>query len=418
MSDQDSRDSGRRATGSSGLAPAEEEDIFGWLGALPDPLGDLVFQHNTMNEYNTMNYTDLLHNDDLENLAGDQGEAAPGGEFPPSGHHSSPVGDDMVAGPPPAAEQQHEQDLLPPIEGGQQAMGSWEDHQDPSGMAAAAAADPGPLGGVDVVMFNALHPMQHAFNSAPRRSPPREGDPQERPMPPNQGGFRHEFRNWTEAQVGMVEHLQQRELNDPTFPRSDEAERQYVEQITNAINDVSNTHDHPPGSTTKPPAAFLKFQDKKYKPKQIQGLAWTLMSRIKVKQNAGPLVPEWQRTRRPAEFRSFAEAIDSLCRTLREQKTISKRLLDPSVVDDVVDHPEAHLKRASQNRRLNRTKAEQIRRGRETTAGQQAQDNAPASGGEPPSKRRKVSGEWAAAAAAGAEEAEEEEEEGEGEEEE
>ncbi len=220
------------------------------------------------------------------------------------GYQSSSGTGGMVAGTSPAAGQQwagaqatqernpspfdpvRDYHLLVPLDSGDTRMGSGDyRYHLPS-----TAANPGQQGQLDAVNWQPNLSQQPGMTAT---SPPlpvlefndlpihNEHGPlashEERPLPPNENGFRHEFLNWEEALGAMVEHLEPREVDDPTFPWTDALERMYVEQITDAINDVSNTRDHPPGSKGKAPAAFTKFRDNRYPQRQIQLLAWNLM---------------------------------------------------------------------------------------------------------------------------------------------
>ncbi|KAI9847055.1 MAG: hypothetical protein M1837_003173 [Sclerophora amabilis] len=180
-------------------------------------------------------------------------------------------------------------------------------------------------------------------------------------------GYVHYFSTWEDAQEAKGEHLQDMGRDDPTLPMTMEQNQAVVKKLFLSICDVSNTLDYPIEAQRdgrKPPQAYSSFANPKYDRKHIQSICWDVLERARLKQNCGPLVPEWQRTRKASQHQTFGKLIDELCIALRAQKTICKRLMDPSFLDDLVDNPEAQLKRAQQNKRLNSNKAVHIREGR------------------------------------------------------
>ncbi|KAI9832218.1 MAG: hypothetical protein M1826_002222 [Phylliscum demangeonii] len=173
--------------------------------------------------------------------------------------------------------------------------------------------------------------------------------------------FFHHFATWEAAQASEMIAPRPDLEPDENMPEDDNSpgDRIWVEFITHAIVDLQATIDYPNYvAGVKVPQAFLNFARNKYSMDKIQLLAWKILYKCKQKFRNGYLVPEWQQTRKPANFNDFVSLIGLV------QKTVCKRLLDPPFLDEFVDHPQAVLKRAEQNKRLNTNKARQIREGR------------------------------------------------------
>lgn len=120
------------------------------------------------------------------------------------------------------------------------------------------------------------------------------------------GAFHHEFTDMDAALAATYAHLDLGavRVDDPTYPTTNEHHQQYVERLSLAIADVSNTRDLPPGSPPpngKVPQAYGKFADGKYSARQIQGLAWEILVSRSPCCPTAEVGTEWVRTAEQGE---------------------------------------------------------------------------------------------------------------------
>ncbi|KAI9794432.1 MAG: hypothetical protein M1816_005502 [Peltula sp. TS41687] len=158
---------------------------------------------------------------------------------------------------------------------------------------------------------------------------------------------------------------------DQTVPRTPVHHQVYVRQIVEALVDISNTNDYPPGSAAIPgrkvPQAYLNFKQNRYTDKELQIAAWKILMNCKEKHRTGSLVPLRYKLKRPM-YATFQEVVDVTCHALSVQKTIAKRLLDADFSRVFIEDPGAHVNRAGANKKLNKNKAVQIKLGQAALA--------------------------------------------------
>ncbi|KAI9792635.1 MAG: hypothetical protein M1833_001039 [Piccolia ochrophora] len=183
----------------------------------------------------------------------------------------------------------------------------------------------------------------------------------------NTGGYFNHFKTAKQSRRARYVDHTNAHPHDMTRPQTWQDDCRIVKRLALAIKNTRNTQDWdpqnpPPGKS--PPAAWRNFRKGKYGDSQVQAVCWELLERCKAKHIQGKILPQWQRTKKGTEHKSFAGLIEELCYVLGKAKTVCKRLFDVPVAEDLVDNPVAQLKRAIQNKRLNRNKAQHILLGR------------------------------------------------------
>ncbi|KAI9801827.1 MAG: hypothetical protein M1825_003200 [Sarcosagium campestre] len=208
----------------------------------------------------------------------------------------------------------------------------------------------------------------------PAISPPDNANPGDSPpLSPfeqeiRRGGYVNYFRSFEEAYASRYDGEKDvPRVIDRTIPRNWRDKSRAVRRLFFAIKNITNTHDFTPedaeaGKT--PPVAWKHFEGKKYPDKKVQAVCWELLHYSLQKYEEGKGLPNWQRSKKGKTHNNFADYMDELCDVLRRTKTVCKRLFDPVVFEDIVDNPMSQMKRAIQNKRLNKHKAEQISIGR------------------------------------------------------
>ncbi|KAH0547662.1 hypothetical protein FGG08_000151 [Glutinoglossum americanum] len=174
------------------------------------------------------------------------------------------------------------------------------------------------------------------------------------------------YRSSREAEQAMQEHLNHHATDDYTVPQTDTEKAEHVAMMFLAIIDTSRVPE--PEEGTRKPQAIKSFEEGKYLDWQIQMVCWRILDQCILRQRSGPLVPPWQRTRKPKDFDYFRQRFEVLCEALRCEKQLCKRLMAAYLIDDFVDDPTSYVKRIQQNKSLNDKKKDQIKLGRAAQA--------------------------------------------------
>ncbi|KAI9770547.1 MAG: hypothetical protein M1840_003137 [Geoglossum simile] len=169
-----------------------------------------------------------------------------------------------------------------------------------------------------------------------------------------------------EAEAALRAHLNSEAPSDNTAPQTDREKALLVGRLFQAMTDMSGVPQVGPGF--KKPQAIKSFEEKKYSDRHIQIVCWRVLEQCISRQRMGPIVPPWQRTRKPKDYENFKQRFDATLEALRCEKQLCKRLMAPYLIDDFVDDPTCYVKRIQQNKTLNDKKKDQIKLGRAAQA--------------------------------------------------
>ncbi|KAI9781653.1 MAG: hypothetical protein M1839_005870 [Geoglossum umbratile] len=173
------------------------------------------------------------------------------------------------------------------------------------------------------------------------------------------------YSSFEESERALRAHLNG-DVRDDTVPLTDREKSALVAELFLAMTDTSLVPTVEEG--TRKPQAIRSFEEGRYLDWQIQIVCWRVLEQCISRQQRGPIVPPWQRTRKPKDFECFRQRLDKTLEALKCEKQLCKRLMAPSLIDDFVDDPTSYVKRIQQNKALNDKKKDQIKLGRAAQA--------------------------------------------------
>lgn len=172
------------------------------------------------------------------------------------------------------------------------------------------------------------------------------------------------FDNKLEAQKYREKLLEPMEEQDPTIPRSQAERKAHVVIIIKAFRHVDND-----GGAEKVKQDFRQCKHDRW---LVECLAWDLLDLlIRRSKSVGNLVETYE----PSKYKfkkchdlDFADRFEYLVSAMATNKSMCKHLYDVPYALKVIDDPQTNVERIQSNRRLNRQKAEIMKKGKEATA--------------------------------------------------
>lgn len=161
----------------------------------------------------------------------------------------------------------------------------------------------------------------------------------------------HEYRR---AQVMSNVH-------DSTLPQSPEEQRKLVHVLFQAFKSVAIAEDN---------EKYLEaWKNQDHDNRFVEVACWDLLNALILRSRGdGPLQRRFYTGRlklETYEYQSFAERFDAIVHILARNKTVCKTLLDPPKMLKLVDDPMALKAKTDNNRIVNKSKADTLKKGRE-----------------------------------------------------